>query len=205
MPLVQLKPQYVYTHGVNVVIVRSRDENGEEGIYVALGIASGPGPNDEQFLRTLIAHAPEGDVYTFRRKGRFRPTLLTPETRKAMVVGLEYLAKNQKEDGSWVTGDYRGNAATALAGQAFLAAGYQPGRGPDGARLTKAIEYVLRNEAGGLLAEGKSAPMYEHGFAVRFLAEAYGKVADGALQDRMKATLHRAVEVIADGQNREGG
>jgi uncharacterized protein YfaS (alpha-2-macroglobulin family) len=47
--------------------------------------------------------------------------------------------------------------------------------------------------------------MYEHGFAVRFLAEAYGKVADGALKDRLKATLTRAVAVIADGQNREGG
>jgi len=204
--LVRLKPKYIYAHGANVVIVRSRDANGEEGIYVALGIASGPGPDDEQFTRTLIAHAPEGDVSTFRRRGRFEANLLTPETRKAMVAGLEYLVRNQERDGSWITGDHRGKVAvTALTGRALLAAGCRPGQGPDGARLTKAIEYVLRNEVGGLLAEGRSAPMYEHGFAVRFLAEAYGKVADGALKDRMKATLTRAVGVIADGQNREGG
>ena len=47
--------------------------------------------------------------------------------------------------------------------------------------------------------------MYEHGFAVHFLAEAYGKVTDKALKERMKATLTKAVKVIADGQNREGG
>jgi hypothetical protein len=47
--------------------------------------------------------------------------------------------------------------------------------------------------------------MYEHGFAVHFLAEAYGKVTDKALKDRMKVTLTRTVKVIADGQNREGG
>jgi len=47
--------------------------------------------------------------------------------------------------------------------------------------------------------------MYEHGFAVRFLAEAYGKVADVVLKDRMKAALTRAVAVTADGQNRKGG
>lgn len=204
--LVRLDPKYIYTHGANVVIVRSHHENGEEGFYVALGIASGHGPNDEQFLRTLIAHGPEGDVYTFRRGGRFQANLLTPEMRKAMVDGLEYLVRNQREDGSWVARDQRGNVAvTALAGRAFLAAGCHPGQGSDGARLTKAIEYVLRHETGGLLAEGKSAPMYEHGFAVRFLAEAHGKVADRGLKDRMKATLTRAVKVIADAQNREGG
>ncbi|OJW03196.1 MAG: hypothetical protein BGO49_00015 [Planctomycetales bacterium 71-10] len=204
--IVQLMPQYIYTHGANVVIVRSRDGDGEEGIYVALGIASGPGPDDAQFTRTLIAHAAEGDVSTFRRRGRFEANLLAPETRKAMVAGLDYLASSQGTDGSWPTGDQRGKVAvTALAGRALLAAGCRPGQGPDGARLAKAIEYVLRHEAGGLLAEGSSAPMYEHGFAVRFLAEAYGKVADGDLKDRLKATLTRAVGVIADGQNREGG
>lgn len=114
--------------------------------------------------------------------------LITPDTRKAIDAGLEYLAKNQAEDGSWVTGHYRGNVAgTALAGRAFLAAGYKPGQGPNGARLTRAIEYVLKNEEGGLLAQGKAAPMEEHGFAVHFLADAYGKVTDKALKERMKA------------------
>lgn len=132
--------------------------------------------------------------------------LFTPDTRKAIDAGLEYLAKNQADDGSWVTGHYRGNVAgTALAGRAFLAAGHQPGQGPNGARLTRAVEYILKNKEGGLLAQGKAAPMEEHGFAVHFLADGYGKVTDKALKEQMKATLTRAVKVIADGQNREGG
>jgi hypothetical protein len=65
----ELRPQYVYANGVNIVIVRSRREGTEEGIYVALAISSSPGPNDEQFTRMLIAHAPGGDLFTFRRKG----------------------------------------------------------------------------------------------------------------------------------------
>ena len=68
--LIRLNPKYVYAHGVNVVIVRSTDEIGEDGIYVALSIASSRGPDDEQFTRTFIASAPGGGVHTFRRKGR---------------------------------------------------------------------------------------------------------------------------------------
>jgi hypothetical protein len=132
---------------------------------------------------------------------------ITPDARKAIDTGLVYLATNQADDGSWGTGDHRGSLAlTALAGEAFLAAGHQPGRGPEGARLTKAVEYVLQNETDGLLArEGQPAPMYEHAFTVRFLAEAYGKVTDKALKDRMKATLTRAVHLIVTSQTREGG
>lgn len=228
--LVRLDPKSIYSHGSNIVIVRSQDENEEEGIYVALAIASAHGPNDEQFTRTLIAHAPVGDVYTFRRKGIFKPasqtvlfltdgasdpmasaaepakSLLPLDKQLTINAGLEYLARNQQKDGSWASGDDRGNVAvTALAGRAFLAAGDQPGHGANGARLTKAIEYILRNEDAGLLAEGRFTPMYEHGHAVHFLAEAFSKVTDKALQDRMKDALSRAVAVITDGQNREGG
>ena len=58
-----LKPEYVYTHGVNLVIVRSLQDGDEEGFYVALGISSGPGPNDKQFMRILIAQHAEATVY----------------------------------------------------------------------------------------------------------------------------------------------
>lgn len=68
-PLKKLNPKYIYANGVNLVIVRQDDEEGEEGIYVALGISSSHGPDDIQFTRILIAHASGGDVYTFRRKG----------------------------------------------------------------------------------------------------------------------------------------
>jgi len=40
--IARLKPEYVYTHGVNIVIVRSSHGGTEEGFYVALSIASSP-------------------------------------------------------------------------------------------------------------------------------------------------------------------
>jgi hypothetical protein len=70
--LAKLKPKYVYTHGVNVVIVRSVKDRHEEGFYVSLSISSGPGPNDKQFTRMLIAPHAAGTVYTFRRRGHFQ-------------------------------------------------------------------------------------------------------------------------------------
>lgn len=74
-PLKKLNPKYIYANGVNLVIVRQDDEEGEEGIYVALGISSSHGPDDSQFSRILIAHASGGDVYTFRRKGHLQSRL----------------------------------------------------------------------------------------------------------------------------------
>jgi hypothetical protein len=73
--IARLKPEYVYTHGVNIVIVRSsRHGEDEEGFYVVLTIASSPGPNDEQFTRMLIAPHALGNVFTFRRRGHFERT-----------------------------------------------------------------------------------------------------------------------------------
>src|SRR5262249_17339155 len=48
-------------------------------------------------------------------------------------------------------------------------------------------------------------PMYGHGFGTLFLAEAHGMVANKKLRARVKDTLKRAVKLIVDGQNREGG
>ena len=72
--IARLEPEYVYTHGVNIVIVRSCRDGNEEGFYVALSIASSPGPNDEQFTRMAIAPHAGGTVYTFRRQGHFEQT-----------------------------------------------------------------------------------------------------------------------------------
>ena len=47
--------------------------------------------------------------------------------------------------------------------------------------------------------------MYSHGFATLFLAETFGMVPDRAIQDRLKGTIERAVQVILNSQNSEGG
>ncbi len=86
--IARLKPAYVYTHGVNIVIVRSREGEDETGFYVALGISSGPGPSDDQFTRMVIAPQAGGTVFTFRRRGHFEGprTASLAETAQSLVI-----------------------------------------------------------------------------------------------------------------------
>lgn len=135
-----------------------------------------------------------------------KPDALTPEARKAVAAGLDYLARNQAADGSWGTDAQRGNfAIVGLAGRALLASGDKR----YDAHVAKAVEFVLDNarvDVAGLLARSEGhGPMYEHAFAVEFLAEAHGKTADKERKGRIKEALGRAVQVIVDAQNREGG
>ena len=59
--------------------------------------------------------------------------MMGQETRDAIDRGLEWLARTQREDGSFGTGGYAGNiAVTALAGLAYMTAGHMPGQGPYG-------------------------------------------------------------------------
>src|SRR5262249_57357706 len=90
--------------------------------------------------------------------------------------------------------------------------GHQPGRGRYGRVVTRALEYVLSKEDRaqyvGFLANPGAAlhgPMYGHGFATLFLAEAHGMVNDQALRGQLKGTLSRAVKLIINTQNSEGG
>src|SRR5262249_10044167 len=72
--------------------------------------------------------------------------MLTPQTDRAIHLGLAWLAKSQNADGSFGSGTYRGNiAVTSLAGLAFMSSGSSPGRGPYGANIDKALLYVMEN------------------------------------------------------------
>jgi hypothetical protein len=139
--------------------------------------------------------------------------MITPDAQRAIDRGLAYLARSQGEDGSW--GDrpmYAGNVAVVgLAGLAFMAGGHQPGRGPYGKIVTRALQYVLSKEQAnphGFLhnpSGSQHGPMYGHGFAAMFLAESHGTIGDRDLRRRVRDTLGRAVKVIIDSQNKEGG
>lgn len=139
--------------------------------------------------------------------------LITPEAQKAIDRGLEYLVQHQHDDGGF--GDrqqYYGNIAiTSLAGLALMAAGHQPGRGRHGKAVKSALQYVLdhedRSQPGFLYIPNTQAhgPMYSHGFATLFLAEAHGMVQDKALGKQLRDTLVRAVRLIESTQNSQGG
>jgi hypothetical protein len=134
------------------------------------------------------------------------PEMMTPETDLAIKNGLTWLAGAQNADGSFGNAAYRGNiAVTSLAGLAFMSSGSSPGRGPHGAHINKALAYCMENTSpSGFISVAGTAthgPMYSHGFGTLFLAEAYGMTHRPEIREK----LQKAVRLIIDTQNNEGG
>ncbi len=132
---------------------------------------------------------------------------ITPVTQRAIDRGLEWLANRQHQDGSFGSGSgyLRNVAITSLCGMSFMSAGYTPARGRYGSVVSRAIDFILESSGpNGFINVPESeshGPMYGHGFATLFLAEAYGMVA----RDEMRRKLELAVKVIINSQNKEGG
>jgi hypothetical protein len=132
--------------------------------------------------------------------------MITPAAQRSIDKGLSWLASRQNDDGSFGSGPYRGNVGICgLAGMALMAGGSTPGRGPYGKEVNLAIDYILTNaQQSGFIAEPASTthgPMYGHGFAVTFLSECYGMSPRSDLREK----LARAVKLIINTQNKEGG
>ncbi|MEQ8846507.1 prenyltransferase/squalene oxidase repeat-containing protein [Botrimarina sp.] len=126
----------------------------------------------------------------------------------AIAKGLEYLAEIQLADGSF--GDRgrrmgRNPAIVALGGMAFLASGSTPDRGPYGENIERCVDFLCEHTlpSGFIAVDGATShgPMYGHGFATLFLAEAYGMSPRDDLRDKLTS----AVQLIVAAQNPEGG
>jgi hypothetical protein len=139
---------------------------------------------------------------------------ITTDTQRAIERGLAYLGSTQNPDGSY--GDrfaFQGSVAvTSLAALALISGGYLPGRGTYGTNVQRALLYVLGRESKekplGFLhnrSNSRQGGMYDHGFGTLFLSELYGMVPDLTLQQRLKATIERAVQLIETTQSTEGG
>jgi hypothetical protein len=150
------------------------------------------------------------------RRGASNELLIDEPLRAAAARGLEWLAAQQHEDGYWaeivgykLNTDYEAMderpqphvGVTALALMSFLAGGHVPDRGKYGHVLERGIQFILAStkDDGQITAHGTR--MYSHAFATLFLAEVYGMV---ERQD-VKVALQRAVDLIVDSQNAEGG
>lgn len=137
--------------------------------------------------------------------------LVSPENEAAIDRGVDWLAARQQADGAFgpemAFNRYRRNpAVNALCGLALLAGGSTPGRGPFGPQIDRTIDLLLASAAPtGFIAEPGAdydqQPMYGHGFATMFLAEVYGMTS----RREVKGAVQRAVQLIVDTQNREGG
>jgi hypothetical protein len=134
--------------------------------------------------------------------------------KKVIEKGLDYLAQNQNQNGSWtcrigykLNETYQGEeydnvGVTAIAGIAFLAQGSVPGRGKYGTNIEKALQFVLScvRETDGYITK-YGTRMYEHGFAALFLAEVYGM----SFREDIKGKLKKSTQCIINSQNSDGG
>jgi hypothetical protein len=163
----------------------------------------------------LPADDPEsGDGRNAVPDGSASKDMITPKADEAIDKGLAYLNAHANREGYFGTGGYTGNVAvTSLAAMAFMAHGDMPNRGPYGRIITNALRFVMSQENRDGIHPGflhnpnatPHGPMYGHGFATLFLAEAIGMVHDKKLRAELKDKLHLAVKLILEGQNREGG
>lgn len=130
----------------------------------------------------------------------------TPESEASVSRGLEWLAKQQLLDGSFGGQSQYGRhvGITALGCLAFLSEGSMPGRGRYAQAVDRGLKFVLEScseQSGLITAETSYGPMYGHGFATLFLAEAYGMSQRSDLREK----LQKAVALIIRTQNEQGG
>ena len=150
---------------------------------------------------------------------------LREDSERAADRGLQWLADRQLACGGWAAlvghkmmDDYvvldqalsveeqvaRGHAhlgVTAIAGMAFLAGGHLPDRGTHRESIRKAIDYVVGCSRDNGFLTDSGTRMYSHAFATLFLAEVYGMAGSEPVQ----AALEKAVNLIVDCQNQQGG
>jgi len=118
---------------------------------------------------------------------------------------LAWLASQQAADGSFATTVPQAQpATTSLAIMAFLSRGHQPGLGPYGQQLNRAIDFVVRCQmSDGLFSyvppppfhdsRGPShAAMYNHGIAGLMLGEVYGQV-EGERSRNVREAITKAL------------
>ena len=131
---------------------------------------------------------------------------ITPEARKGIERGLDYLAARQAPDGSFQgpMGSNTGVASFALL--AFVATGIVPDRGARGQLASRGIDFVLAHAGpSGLISNPRqtsgNGPMYEHAMSTLLLSEVWGVYRRPGLLD----ALRRAVDLIISSQNDGGG
>ncbi len=163
---------------------------------VANGAASGGAASSEP--PRLAAALPEG---------RWK------QVESSVDRALAWLASQQAADGSFQTAPAGQPAVTSLCIMAFLSRGHQPGYGPYGAQIDKAIDFViscqmpdglfsyLPPEAMHIDKRPSHTAVYNHAIAGLMLGEVYGHVTGQRMRDA-KTAITRALQFTRDLQTR---
>ncbi|QJW93534.1 prenyltransferase/squalene oxidase repeat-containing protein [Frigoriglobus tundricola] len=131
------------------------------------------------------------------------------DVEKAITNGLEFLKKQQQQDGHWeAQGGQYPTTMTALAGMSFLMEGSTLKEGKYSDQVTKAVKWFL--SPARLSAEGKIGDvrnpsesvryMYGQGFGTLFLASVYGEEEDKEQRQKLEKLLKKSVEFICKAQ-----
>lgn len=151
------------------------------------------------------------------RSGAMKAALLamdgSPETAKAVELGLKWLARQQRKDGSWSLrgpfddGSYQENttAATAMAMLAFQGDGNTHLEGPYATTVERGLKYLLNKQSkrDGFFAanEPDRQQAYAHAQATIAVCELYGMTQDSLLRQPAEAAILFSVRA----QSQAGG
>lgn len=122
--------------------------------------------------------------------------VIPPQADLIYQQGLKYLAEAQNEQGCWNDASGAEPGVVGLCIAAFLAHGEDPNNGAYANVIRKGIDYLIseQNESNGYIGTS----MYNHAFATKALAEAYGVID----HPRIAKALEKAVALILSAQKR---
>ncbi len=129
--------------------------------------------------------------------------VISREARAAIDLAQQFLASQQKSDGSFYGGNGKRAGIVAAGVLAWMVNGNLPGEGKYGRNVAKGVDYILScAQPSGLLFKGQTGHvMYEHGLAAICLGEAWGQTQDKRIYDKLK----KAIDLIVRCQNDKGG
>ena len=147
----------------------------------------------------------------------------TRASEEAVEAALAYLARHQKNDGSWtlhfedspckgecdhsgIEKDSHEIAATGLALLCFMGAGHTMHVGDYSEKVSRGVYFLIQklkihSGRGTWLSSAAGAEMYEHGIATLAICEALQMTGDTSLQESCQA----AVNYINYAQHKDGG
>ena len=104
------------------------------------------------------------------------------DVREIYEGGCRWLAKTQDASGSW-KGSNEGSGVTGMAMMVLLASGEDPNHGAYRTNIRRALRSMIRAQDvdTGFYGGAGHTSMYQHGFAMLAMAEAYGAVDDRGL------------------------
>ena len=119
-------------------------------------------------------------------------TGVPPAVRSINDRCLRYLVNTQLKDGSW-QGSRNGAGITGICVMALMASGEDPDYGPYATHIRKAVRSMIAGQdpKSGYMGTSGHASMYQHGFAMLALSEAYGAISEDLLWKDSDTPINR--------------